>query len=240
MGAHGIDVGAVEQVFVGARIVLLDPVDQLELPHHPRLAGLRRLLDLLRHYNRRARHRDPGPGLVLHPRQIDRRARHQQPQTSPAKPGKSAFAVTRISWRSPCATSRGHLQNPATESPLVGKLSVMRKNKRFKRLRCLTEKLPPLSFFAHFAECLTLYRLLDHPRRSGRDNRQRLDRVDDRTAAPLPAAPASLSTTTTGQSGDERPNAGKSTLRRERGRRPDQSLPKKCLTYTTKEHSSER
>ena len=80
MSPHGIDIGAVEQVFVGAGIVLLDPVDQLVLPHHPRLAGLRRSLDLLRHHHRRARHRDPGPGLVLHPRQIDRRARHQQPR----------------------------------------------------------------------------------------------------------------------------------------------------------------
>ena len=40
MGPHGIDIGAVEQVLVGAGIVLLDPVDQLELPHQPRLAGL--------------------------------------------------------------------------------------------------------------------------------------------------------------------------------------------------------
>ena len=68
MGAHGIDIGTVEQLFVGSRIILLDPIDQLELPHHARLAGLRRPVDLLRHDNRRARDRDPGPGLVLHPR----------------------------------------------------------------------------------------------------------------------------------------------------------------------------
>lgn len=34
---------------------------------------------------------------------------------------------------------------------------VMRKIKRFKGLRCLTEKLPPLSFFAYFADCLTAH-----------------------------------------------------------------------------------
>jgi hypothetical protein len=43
---------------------------------------------------------------------------------------------------------------------------VMRKKKRFKELRCLTQKLLPLSFFAYFAECLTFYRPLDPPRRS--------------------------------------------------------------------------
>ena len=77
MRAHGIDIGAVEQVFVGAGIVLLDPVDQVVLPHHQRLAGLWRRFRSLRHQRRAARHRDPGPGLVLHPRQIDRRARHK-------------------------------------------------------------------------------------------------------------------------------------------------------------------
>ncbi len=77
MRPHGIDVGAVEQVLVGRRIILLDPLDQIVLPHHLRLA--RRRLPRLRHERRaHARHHDPRPGLVLHPRQgqIDRRTRH--------------------------------------------------------------------------------------------------------------------------------------------------------------------
>ena len=35
---HGVDIGAVEQVLVGVRIVVLDPLDQVVLPHHVRLA----------------------------------------------------------------------------------------------------------------------------------------------------------------------------------------------------------
>ena len=76
MGPHGIDIGAVEQVLVGGGVVLFDPVDQLELPHQPRLAGLWRRFAVLRHQVWRARSRHPQPGLVLHPGQIDRRARH--------------------------------------------------------------------------------------------------------------------------------------------------------------------
>jgi hypothetical protein len=34
MGAHGIDIGPVEQVLVGTRIVAPDPVNELILPHH--------------------------------------------------------------------------------------------------------------------------------------------------------------------------------------------------------------
>src|SRR5262245_18745962 len=34
---HGIDVGAVEQCLVAAGIVAPHPLDELELPHHPRL-----------------------------------------------------------------------------------------------------------------------------------------------------------------------------------------------------------
>ncbi len=45
MGPHGIDIGAVEQVFVGGGIVLFDPVDQVVLPHH---RGLRDLAAALR------------------------------------------------------------------------------------------------------------------------------------------------------------------------------------------------
>ena len=81
VGAHGIDIGAVEQVLVGRGIVLFDPVDQLELPHHPRPARLRRHpLAGLRDEVGAARHRCPRPGLVLHPRQIDRRTRHGNPR----------------------------------------------------------------------------------------------------------------------------------------------------------------
>ena len=76
--AHGVDVGAVEQILVSGGIELLDPVDQLELPHHRRPARLRRDLVVPRHEIRSARDRDPQTGLVLHPGQIDRRARHQK------------------------------------------------------------------------------------------------------------------------------------------------------------------
>ena len=41
MRLHRIDIGAVERVFVGIRVVGLDPLDQLELAHHDdRLRGL--------------------------------------------------------------------------------------------------------------------------------------------------------------------------------------------------------
>ena len=36
MRFHGVDVGSVEQAFVGLRIVAADPVDQVVLPHHLR------------------------------------------------------------------------------------------------------------------------------------------------------------------------------------------------------------
>ena len=47
MGLHGIDVGPVEQLFVGARIVPLDALDQLVLPHQ-RPTGRRRCRSLAR------------------------------------------------------------------------------------------------------------------------------------------------------------------------------------------------
>ena len=37
VGLHGVDVGAVEQGLAGVRIVALDALDQVVLPHHPRL-----------------------------------------------------------------------------------------------------------------------------------------------------------------------------------------------------------
>ena len=79
--AHGIDIGAVEQLLVGLRIVLLDPVEQLVLPHLARFERVRRRLAGHRQQIRAARRRRPRPGLVLHPRQIQigRRARHDGP-----------------------------------------------------------------------------------------------------------------------------------------------------------------
>jgi hypothetical protein len=110
MGLHGVDIGAVEQVLVGSRIVLLDPVKQLVLPHHPRLAGRCRNLRTvgLRHQVRSARHRHPGTGLVLHPRQIvGRRAWHYGPWAIVrCKNGRKLIA--RISWGCVGATRRGH------------------------------------------------------------------------------------------------------------------------------------
>ena len=83
MRPHGIDISAVEQILVGRGIVLFDPVDEFELPHQSRLARLRHPRLVLRHEARAVRYRDPRPGLVLHPRQIDRRARHHKPRPPP-------------------------------------------------------------------------------------------------------------------------------------------------------------
>ena len=38
---HRVHIRAIEQVLVGVRIVALDPLDQVVLPHHPRLAPFR-------------------------------------------------------------------------------------------------------------------------------------------------------------------------------------------------------
>ncbi len=76
---HGVDIGTVEQFLVRRRVVLLDAVDQLVLPHHPRLARLRcDLFGYFRDQVRAARDRHPGSGLVLHPRQVDWRTRHRR------------------------------------------------------------------------------------------------------------------------------------------------------------------
>ncbi len=87
MRPHRVDIGAIEQILVGLRIVLLDAVDQLELPKKPRSARLlRRRFVVARRQIGCARDRDPQPGLVLHSWQIDWRARHQRkPQACPAK-----------------------------------------------------------------------------------------------------------------------------------------------------------
>ena len=69
MRLHGIDIGAVEQRFVGIRIVAADPLDQFVLPHHLRL-GRRASA-----FRCRGRHMQPkfqrraGARLVLHPGQ---------------------------------------------------------------------------------------------------------------------------------------------------------------------------
>ena len=53
---HRVHIGAVEQVLVGVRIVALDPLDQVVLPHHLRLAPLRRLGHRRRDRRRRLGH----------------------------------------------------------------------------------------------------------------------------------------------------------------------------------------
>ena len=95
---HGVHIGAVEQVLVGVRIVGLDPVDQVVLPHHLRPALLR-LLDLGRHDRRRSLH-PPRGRLVLHARQIGL-AGH----TFPREPRRSRSVSVRISREfAPAAT----------------------------------------------------------------------------------------------------------------------------------------
>ena len=61
MRLHGVDIGAVEQRLVGVRIVAAHPLDQVVLPHHRRLAGLRRLFNDLAAPQRPAR-AAPGSG----------------------------------------------------------------------------------------------------------------------------------------------------------------------------------
>ena len=34
MRAHGVDIGAIEQIFVGLRIVFANAIDEFVLPHH--------------------------------------------------------------------------------------------------------------------------------------------------------------------------------------------------------------
>ena len=75
---HRVHVSAVEQVLVGVRIVALDPLDQVVLPHHPRLAPLRRLGDGRRERRRRFFHALRG-ALVLGAGQIGLRAGHAIP-----------------------------------------------------------------------------------------------------------------------------------------------------------------
>ena len=100
MGLHGVDVGAVEQRLVGVRVVAAHPVDQVVLPHHlrPRRSlGFRCVFKGLRDDLAAALDRGPGPGLILHTRQIGRRARHGNPGT-----GANAAPVTlKISSRFP-------------------------------------------------------------------------------------------------------------------------------------------
>jgi hypothetical protein len=94
MRAHSVDIRPVEQLLVGPRIVLFDPLNQIVLPHQTRLAGFpRRRLAIERHQRGATRRRHPRSRLVLHPRQIDRRARHDGPLAmlwQRAPPGDSA------------------------------------------------------------------------------------------------------------------------------------------------------
>jgi hypothetical protein len=62
MRLHGVDIGAVQKVFVGVRIIRPDALDQIVLPHHARARGLGRLL----RHGRGRRHGDRfGRGLHL-------------------------------------------------------------------------------------------------------------------------------------------------------------------------------
>ena len=63
---HGVDIGAVQQVFVGVRIIGSDAFDQIVLPHHARARRLGRLGRRRRRRSRRRRHGDRiGRGLHL-------------------------------------------------------------------------------------------------------------------------------------------------------------------------------
>jgi hypothetical protein len=62
MRLHGVDIGAIQQILVGVRIIRPDALDQIVLPHHART---RRFGRLYRH-SRRRRHGDRfGRGLHL-------------------------------------------------------------------------------------------------------------------------------------------------------------------------------
>jgi len=62
MRLHGVDIGAVQQVFVGVGIIRPDALDQIVLPHHARARGLGGFL----HHERGRRHGDRfGRGLHL-------------------------------------------------------------------------------------------------------------------------------------------------------------------------------
>ena len=79
---HGVHVGAVEQRLAGIRIVTLDPLDQVVLPHHLRLRRLVYFYCIIKSLPdqiKTAVERRPGPGLVLHSRQVRRSARHEHP-----------------------------------------------------------------------------------------------------------------------------------------------------------------
>ena len=57
MGPHGVDVGAIQQILIGIRVVGPDALDQIILPHHARARRFRRLRAGHR-YGRGRRHRD--------------------------------------------------------------------------------------------------------------------------------------------------------------------------------------
>ena len=72
---HGIDVGAIEESFVGVGIVAAHPFDEVVLPHHWRFLR-RRLFDHLLSGGSAKRQWRPCGRLLLHPRQIRARLRH--------------------------------------------------------------------------------------------------------------------------------------------------------------------
>ncbi len=69
MRLHGVDIGAVEQGLVRIGIVAAHPFDQIVLPHHRRLTGLRWFFNYLGRRNNPIERR-PGRRLLLHPRKI--------------------------------------------------------------------------------------------------------------------------------------------------------------------------
>ena len=92
MGLHGVDIGAVEQRLVGIGIVAAHPVDQVVLPHHlrpRRPLRFRCVFNGLRDDLAAALDRGPGPGLILHTRQIGRGAGHDHPGADGSYPSAS-------------------------------------------------------------------------------------------------------------------------------------------------------
>ena len=106
MRLHGVDIGAVEQRFVGIGIVALDPVDQFVLPHDLRLAAFFFLFNGLRCDLQIALQRRAGARLVLHPRQLRRRPHHfARPIAGPknARCPKQPYDITAI-----CGSRKGN------------------------------------------------------------------------------------------------------------------------------------
>ncbi len=92
MGLHGVDIGAIQQRLVGIGVVAAHPVDQVVLAHHlhpRRPLRFRSVINGLRDDLAAALDRGPGPGLILHTRQIGRGAGHDHPGAGGAYPSAS-------------------------------------------------------------------------------------------------------------------------------------------------------